>query len=147
MLALDATAVVLLSVIRPPQLVKAHNLEGSIALGVSPQLWSQHAATLCFRFSCVLASWAMLSEATIRHDCPHCVGLVDALRRAQSENDHGPGSRTAIVEVPPYGWNAAMGESSRWIHGRLLDRFRWYVETPVIVELTDGKVEAVRKRL
>lgn len=69
-----------------------------------------------------------------RHDCPRCLQLL----RSYQESD---GARLALIEVPPFGARDGGGTPSG-LNGRLDVSKTWFVETPAVVELSDGLVVA-----
>ena len=73
-----------------------------------------------------------------RHDCPKC---HEELARYSGLVARHPTSRVAAIEVPPFGSNPGRYEqSSNMLFGRLNDDIRWFVKTPVRLNIRDGKV-------
>ena len=81
------------------------------------------------------------SEWTVvlyHNNCPKCQMLIESALKNQLG---GEAKKTAFIEVPPY--ESPRREDSkhlRWY--RLSDRFDWFISAPVVLNVTDGVVEA-----
>jgi hypothetical protein len=49
----------------------------------------------------------------------------------------------ALIEVPPYDSSAEASRSGQVLRGRLADSSRYFVETPVVAVVSEGRVESV----
>jgi len=74
------------------------------------------------------------------HDCDHCRRFIASLANDSHRiNRH---SRLALVEVPPYGSGTEITSMGIPIplHGHLDSRWTWFIRTPVVVRLVEGRV-------
>jgi len=80
-----------------------------------------------------------------RWDCPECHEAIEKLLRLERDRPAiaVPGARhTAVVQIPPYapeGQDPVPGDAP-FARGRLGDERRWFVATPTVIELSDGRV-------
>lgn len=76
-----------------------------------------------------------------RHDCPKCEAVLEELANGTNERHFGNvNSSVAFVELPPYG-KASMTVLPKSIrYGRMSDRHKWFVETPLILSIRNGVV-------
>ncbi len=100
--------------------------------------------------------WPMLEDIDIKqqlqtgvwvvllyhYDCPDC---AQAIPKYEEMNKSVAGNKDAInfafVEMPPYGKEnqKLVSPQSKVLSGRLAETKKWYVQTPVVVVLSDGK--------
>jgi hypothetical protein len=84
-------------------------------------------------------------EVLLYHsNCPDCeTALAGMARRSTIGATEEP--RRAAVAVPPYGTTGnAVDDRGRIARGKLSEELDWFVETPLLVSLADGKVVSVR---
>jgi len=82
-----------------------------------------------------------------RQTCPHCPSVVARYQEvARNAVGQANAPRISLVEMPPYA-SASSGEAtdSSWVVGRLSDAKRWFVQTPVVVRLENGRVVSVEQ--
>jgi thiol-disulfide isomerase/thioredoxin len=84
--------------------------------------------------------WAVLMY---HYDCPTCakaVPIYEEMDKSLKGNDNA--INFAFIEIPPYGneKQQLIKPDSTVTRGRLSDVKKWYVQTPVVVVLRDGKV-------
>jgi hypothetical protein len=79
-------------------------------------------------------SWQVILT---KHDCKKCQNLLSSLRSYTNKN-----LNIALVELPPFGSNHEKG-SGRFVKLKLSDDYEWFAETPVCIQLSDGKVEKI----
>jgi hypothetical protein len=78
------------------------------------------------------------------HDCPKCqqaiVKLAEMVQRSSATNSVGP--RLALIEMPPYGKAALLSlpPDVPFVHGRLREDKQWFVQAPLVQELSDSIV-------
>jgi hypothetical protein len=73
------------------------------------------------------------------HDCPKCQELVTAMEAGFASTSQTP--RLALIEVPPFGQSRAnMAFPTTTVHGRLSPDRDWFVQTPAVIELNEGRV-------
>ena len=78
------------------------------------------------------------------NNCPDC---QKALARMAQRSVIGvtEQSRQAAIEVPPYGSvRSVVEDRGRVLFRKLSDKYDWFVETPLLVSLVDGRVVSVR---
>ena len=100
-----------------------------------------------------LSSYVTLDQPLMRgcwvavlyhHDCTHCQALLTKLR--EQVRQHPPVAADpplAAIEMPPYvkdGGVPAIASIDGVHHGRLSAAHDWFVDTPVVVGLRDGRV-------
>jgi hypothetical protein len=51
--------------------------------------------------------------------------------------------RVALIELPPYDPSPETIRQASVVRGRLADSFSYFVETPVVAVLSDGRVESI----
>ncbi len=80
-----------------------------------------------------------------RHDCPHCVEMIEAWLSGPPAPAGAIGWGRALVEIPPYGNLPAAEKAAarQWKMGHLSDARRWRFRSPQFVELADGVVQQV----
>ena len=81
-------------------------------------------------------------------DCPQCKELIESLnKKSATLADGGSFPAAAMIEVPqPDGKTAPQPpHDPSFLCGTLAANKRWFVETPLVMDLHDGKVLAVRK--
>lgn len=73
-----------------------------------------------------------------RANCPKCTSRIAMYEDLNRRSEYLEGS-IALVEVPPY---TSSSKISRGVitYGRLDDRYRWYISTPLEICLVDGIV-------
>jgi hypothetical protein len=77
-------------------------------------------------------------EAVIYHaDCDTCRKVVPQVAARAS-------GRTAFIELPPYG-EPLVPASDKWLSLRLSDQTEWFAQTPIVLQLKDGRVMSVKK--
>jgi len=89
-------------------------------------------------------SWTVL---LYHHDCPKCQETISRLREFSRESvSRGP-IGLALAEIPPYHFAGpdATFDDLPCVRGNLDDRMDWFVEAPLIVTLSDGRVLAVMR--
>lgn len=75
------------------------------------------------------------------HDCPNCQEAIATLR---ADVARAGNVQLALIEIPPYGERASGVFNSRPpIEGRLKAIKEWFVQTPVVLRLDDGRVVEV----
>ncbi len=74
------------------------------------------------------------------HDCPDCLRALPKLEQRARE-----GKRVALIEVPPYAKPHAdpVRRDTACLRGKLSAEREWFVETPVVIELSEGRVVSV----
>jgi hypothetical protein len=82
-------------------------------------------------------NWVIL---LYHHDCSDCAEAIPKYERiAHDLGGNGDLLRVALIEVPPYGPPLAAPDSP-CILGRLANAKEWFVTTPAVVLLVDGRV-------
>lgn len=82
-------------------------------------------------------SWVVLFY---HYDCPHCAEVIPTYERmARDLTGNEEFLQIALIEVPPYG-QGPISQNSPCCLGRLADSKEWFVTTPAVVLLGDGKV-------
>jgi hypothetical protein len=77
-------------------------------------------------------------EMVIYHaDCDTCRKVVPQVAARAT-------GRTAFVEMPPYG-DPLIGVSGKWLSLRLSDQTEWFAQTPIVLQLKDGRVVSVKQ--
>ena len=66
------------------------------------------------------------------YDCPDCINAIAELENVVLEDAD---LNIAIIEVPPYGSPV----KTNCFYGRLMDVKKWFITTPVLVLMEDGK--------
>jgi|WetSurMetagenome_2_1015567.scaffolds.fasta_scaffold09763_2 hypothetical protein len=82
-----------------------------------------------------------------RHDCPHCQEKVPELQRQAREAGLLNGiPSVAMIELPPYAPpdKALVAPDSGCLAGRVSNVRNWFVETPVVLTLADGRVTTIQ---
>ncbi len=82
------------------------------------------------------------------YDCPKCQKAIekyDLLSRELAVR--GERSRVALIELPVYApaGDSSITRTSRFVFGRLDAAKEWFVETPLVLELSKGMVSNVSK--
>jgi len=83
-----------------------------------------------------------------RHDCQACKEEFQKYEQSARELARIPtGPHVAFVEIPPYGGPGKNFLSSKTLCpvGRLSDAKKWFVQTPQIITIDDGRVVKVRQ--
>lgn len=76
------------------------------------------------------------------HDCPECIEAVPKYEQmARDLAGNKDFLQIALIEVPPYGL-AALSENQPCFMGRLPDTKEWFVTTPAVALLTNGRVKS-----
>lgn len=86
-------------------------------------------------------NWELL---LYHNNCPDC---QKALARMVQQSVIGVAeqSRQAAIEVPPYGTaGSVVNDRGRVLHRKLSDKYDWFVETPLLLSLADGRVVSLR---
>jgi hypothetical protein len=80
-----------------------------------------------------------------RMDCERCRKLLDILREAPPQNYAE--SRMALIELPPFSGEAENLLKGRphLAYGQLNPEWEWFVESPVIIQVVNGRVRRVFK--
>ena len=76
-------------------------------------------------------------------DCETCRKVIPEYERLAQGDPAAP--RVAFVEMPPYAATPAdrlVSPSSAALQGRLSAQREWFAKTPIVLELSDGKVVA-----
>lgn len=74
------------------------------------------------------------------HDCPDCAWAIPMYEQMARELEGNEDfMRIALIAVPPYG-RGPISENSLCTRGRLAETKEWFVTTPAVALLTDGKV-------
>jgi len=82
-------------------------------------------------------AWLLL---LYHHDCPDCQKVIrEYARIARLMQRNQEDLRIALIEVPPYGPEAATRGVS-CLRGQLTDAKEWFVKTPITVKLLSAKV-------
>jgi hypothetical protein len=79
-----------------------------------------------------------------RMDCERCRKLIASLDTLEGENETG--SRIAFLELPPYSSRqevSRISEHSSHAYGRVKAEREWFVQTPAIVKMVEGRVTQV----
>ncbi len=74
-----------------------------------------------------------------RHGCPTCSKALPVYRKMATDFA-GSGRSVAFIEVPPYGEPIRQEGPGLW--GRLEDTKEWFVTTPAVIVVEDGRVVA-----
>jgi len=69
------------------------------------------------------------------YDCPDCITAIEELNKTKYETQDAR-YYVAIIEVPPYGKQI----ETNCLHGQLLETKEWFITTPAIILLKNGKV-------
>jgi len=77
--------------------------------------------------------WVLLLH---RHDCSKCQDAIPKYNLLSTSIVEG---KVALIEVPPFG-NQQEVASSKILNGRLVNDREWFVQTPIEIQLQDGKV-------
>jgi len=83
-----------------------------------------------------------------RHDCPHCRKKIAQFERACRKAAEVPGAaRTAMIELAPYAppGKSLLASDTPCLRGKVSDKRKWFVETPVALSVADGVVTALIK--
>jgi len=76
------------------------------------------------------------------HDCPDCLRAIQHYEKtAPNTAKNANFLRVAFVEVPPYG-PTGLGHNSACLIGRLADSKQWFITTPAVILLKNGKVKS-----
>jgi len=76
------------------------------------------------------------------YDCPDCAWAIPMYEQMARELEGNEDFlRIALIAVPPYG-HAPVSENSPCTLGRLAETKEWFVTTPAVALLTDGKVKS-----
>ena len=78
-----------------------------------------------------------------RHDCSKCDKLIGEYVRTKDET----AKRIAFIEVPPFGNPDIRLVRAGFQLGRLSDERRWFVSTPVVLNITNGRVVTCDERI
>ncbi len=126
----------------------AHTIESTTLVVLKPEDWVGTEFPLGSYLnpdvdvSC--GAWTIL----LYHDaCPTCQSALPSYNAlaADSANVSEP-THVLLVEVPPYGsW--PLDRTTRVQHTRLSERWEWFVQTPVEIQLRDGMVKTVSREL
>jgi len=74
------------------------------------------------------------------HDCPDCAKAVPVYEQMARDLDGNDDFlRIALVEMPPYG-DGPVSEESPCLLGKLSQKKEWFVTTPAVALLKDGRV-------
>ena len=78
-----------------------------------------------------------------RRGCPDCQAVLREYELRLGQGASLP--RVALVEIPPFGPNLGgeRNEGDAVLTGRMSDRYLWFLETPVVIALTDSVVNRV----
>jgi hypothetical protein len=80
------------------------------------------------------------------HDCPKCNEALDVYERLAAElTRRGSSQRVAILEISS-GAAAPIPPSSHCDWKQLDDSYEWFVQTPVVLQLENGRVIGVEER-
>jgi hypothetical protein len=86
--------------------------------------------------------WAVLFY---RADCPACREKVAEFEARARAAGRGPGPRLALIDIHPHTPGREAGAAKRpCLRGSLGGDREWFMRTPAVVELADGRVTAVR---
>jgi len=83
-----------------------------------------------------------------RHDCPHCRKEIGRFERTCRKTANTPGrAGMAMIELPPYAHpgKSLLASDTPCLRGKVSDKRKWFVETPVALSLADGVVKALIK--
>ena len=86
-----------------------------------------------------------------RDGCARCARMMPEWRakltkwqgNAARNGGHEVARCVGMIEVPPYGNAKGHGLCSGWHFGRLRDSRQWFVETPLVLRLNQGRVESI----
>jgi thiol-disulfide isomerase/thioredoxin len=77
------------------------------------------------------------------HDCPDCIATIPKIEQMAREIQGNEDLlRIALIEIPPYCPNNK-DEGCSCIHGHLTNAKEWFIITPTVALLTNGKVKSV----
>lgn len=107
---------------------------------LEPEKWSGQRFPLSEHFSprveLTRGEWIVL---LYHHDCPQCQEALPKYERLAADAlANGDRVRVLLVEVPPYASDVI--EFGRAFHVRLSDKREWFVQSPVEIQLNEGKV-------
>jgi len=87
--------------------------------------------------------WIVVMHQHTCPDCPEALAYYKQLARQMAGQKNTP--RVALVEMPPYEpvAHGVAPTAAHWTEGRLSDAREWFVMTPVILFLNDGRVVKV----
>jgi len=80
------------------------------------------------------------------YDCPTCIKAIPLYLQMAATGDHAPGRlRIGFIAIPPFGEESAdpVPDSPDYLRLRLPADRDWFVMTPTVVTLEDGKVLTV----
>lgn len=78
----------------------------------------------------------------VHHDCPECQQILRGLPHARGATSI---QQVAVIELPPYGDSPMSSQHAKASLrlGRLDEERDWFVSTPVLVELSRGRVTGI----
>ena len=145
--AIGVPAGILMGSYRPAQIAADGSLAGAGSVVVlEPKEWVGKEFPLCKQIDVgerlAKGTWIVLFH---RHGCPVCGKAVPVYQNMAQDLDKKHSSATvALIEVP-----TSHGDSPKnppagdlCLQGRLSDANKWFIETPAVVLLVDGKVLA-----
>ena len=75
------------------------------------------------------------------HDCPECQKAISACKQiAHNNKDNKDFQTIALIEVPPYGKQALIGDMSNIRLGKLANIKSWLITTPVLLKLKESTI-------
>jgi hypothetical protein len=77
----------------------------------------------------------------VHHDCPTCLAAIPKYQALARGGGLGDSGRLLFVEVPPYG-DLPVDAGGQIARARLSAEKEWFVQTPVEIQLLNGRVKA-----